>query len=163
MASCGSQKQLNNREEAYKIINQISDEDFILLEDSYYKSKNRKNLPAYLNKGYFIMLVSYQMDVLPNAIKAKFSEKDFEYMQQQAKQNGSIKWKEKYLKDRIKVQRRPIVDRNKKVLRLSYPVFSLDKKYAVVFVESSTSGNLTILKKTNGKWKVIGGVLLWIS
>lgn len=103
------------------------------------------------------------MDVLPNAIKAKFSEKDFEYMQQQAKQNGSIKWKEKYLKDRIKVQRRPIVDRNKKVLRLSYPVFSLDKKYAVVFVESSTSGNLTILKKTNGKWKVIGGVLLWIS
>lgn len=114
----------------------------------------------------------------------KFNQEDFDYMKCQLKHNKIKDWKQilknrnfkkndsiKSLISKYKTWNDIYKDENyQEILRLkskylyhSIPLFSKDKKYALIYREFHDSGSLFVLKKLNNKWILYGRSFLWSS
>ncbi|CAL2089922.1 hypothetical protein [Tenacibaculum sp. 190524A05c] len=87
-----------------------------------------------------------------------FDSNDFEYMRCQLKQNEIDNWKQLIEKDYFKTN-----NSNNKRLSYSIPLFSVNQNYALIYRETIASGNLFLLKRTNGKWEYFAKQLVWID
>lgn len=113
-----------------------------------------------------------------------FNQEDFNYMKCQVKYNKIKNWKQ-ILKNRsfkksdsiISVLRKykgwgdiykaenlqEILRLRSRYLYYSIPLFSKDKKHAIVYRETSGSGSLFVFKKLNNKWALYGRSFVWSS
>lgn len=116
--------------------------------------------------------------------KTFFTKEDFEYMKCQLKQNKMSDWqqlvKKEYfkkndsiknliarhqtLKDLYKVKNyQEILNLKKSYFYYSIPLLSKDRKHAIIYRETSSSGSLFILKKNKNKRTYFANGLVWSS
>lgn len=86
-----------------------------------------------------------------------FDEEDYKFMKLQFKENKIETWE-----NIIDYDFTPTEDGN--YYFYSLPVFSKNKKYAVIYVENLYSGYINVLKinKTSHQWEVFAKGLVWI-
>lgn len=169
--SCKSQENINgatieSKALMTKIFNDFENNENVGIDSNILynlSSSDYKNWNELIEKSKHIlkMAITYNAKSEEDRIDFTniFTQKDVEYMADQALRVKSITW-DKYLN--IKPKDKQTHDFEKKYY-LTIPVFSLNNEYALIYQEQKFGGALLIYKKTDGHWNAIGSCLIWIT
>lgn len=154
------------------LINRINEEK--------YKNISEIKDSLFLNPG----LTETQKDSIGEATEKNIrtsddflSQKDIAYLSNQIKNNKRIRWNKRCLKN-VTLSKREYITKipphlkkyettslfKKYITKLSVPVFSEDKRFALILVNTTDSASLYFYKKDDdNNWKFYGSALLFIS
>ncbi|NER17281.1 hypothetical protein [Spongiivirga citrea] len=99
------------------------------------------------------------LDSVPLESEKLLSQQDLNYMRKQASQKQLKQWDKNRLSSKVALSRN--ISKSKSV---SFPLFSIDRKVAIIYTASPSGGDVRILKKVMGEWKLAyGGIAGFIA
>lgn len=120
------------------------------------------NLEQLFTSNQFSFIKNFDVQSIEGVIKFDklFTEKDFVFLKNQINCNKEKIWSSILGDELLKNETN---DQYINFLSYSIPVFSKDRIYAFVYVESEFSGELKVYKKVNDKWIYFAQATVWIS
>lgn len=164
--SCKSQ-QVNNEKLSFEIqkimhhvANRLETTKYRLSPEVLKLHKSKNKIDTLYSDNFFWNIKNFKnVNTIEDIIDFTelFDEEDYKFMKLQFKENKIETWE-----NIIDYDFTPTEDGN--YYFYSLPVFSKNKKYAVIYVENLYSGYINVLKinKTSHQWEVFAKGLVWI-
>lgn len=125
------------------------------------KTWNNKSLESLIRPEKFVSIQKFSITTKKDVIQfhTLFTEKEFSSMKRQIKNRKIKKWSQlvgtKYILTHQK-------QKAKKHFSFSIPVFNKNKDFAIIYTETSNSGDIRVYKKNNlGIWKYFASGSVW--
>ena len=152
--------------ETYAVINQVlkGEKSQKLVEKSLtqqtaYRSTRHQNFEDYFDYTFLNLNPLVREDGSKIDFRTLLTQEELSALKRKSSNLKEVKFSRRFLDKSVRLVKK----RNEKSISLSLPIFTSNRKFAFVFLESSSGASLLCYKKMGTDWKLFSVNTIWIS